>query len=294
MIKLNSWEVPFKTFPDGTLNLLKGGQGLPCSSDTGLAVQDTAIFEWDFESVAEQVVLYNLVKHARYRGVRKMYLILPYIPNARMDRVHDVVMEVHTLKYFAEFLNDLHFDGVFVLDPHSDVSCTLINNVSVMSRASVFQKAVKLSQPDIVFYPDKGAMSRYDKDAAGLPYMYGDKDRNWADGTINGVIVQNPLNIGGLEDKKVLISDDISSKGGTFFYAGKALKDMGVKSIDLFITHCELSIYEGKLFTTDSPIDHVYTTSSIFKVVEGYEDRVTVIDLEATKREIYTSLRNNF
>ncbi len=48
-----------------------------------------------------------------------------------MDRVKNSD-EVFTLKYFAEFINDLKFDTVEVGDPHSNVSTMLIDNISII------------------------------------------------------------------------------------------------------------------------------------------------------------------
>ena len=63
--------------------------------------------------------------------------------------------------------------------------------------------------------------------------------------------------------KDVLIIDDICSRGGTFFYAAKALKEAGAKNIYLYVTHCENTILEGELLTCGL-IEKVYTTNSIF------------------------------
>ena len=46
---------------------------------------------------------------------------MPYIPNARKDRAHRE-KDVFTLKYFANIINSLNFDNVYVLNPHSNVS----------------------------------------------------------------------------------------------------------------------------------------------------------------------------
>ncbi len=61
-----------------------------------------------------------LTKHLKNLGYN-VSLDMPYIPNARQDRVKGE-NDVFTLKYFAEFINSLDFDRVFVLDPRSNVS----------------------------------------------------------------------------------------------------------------------------------------------------------------------------
>lgn len=80
---------------------------------------------WNYESDAEMVVLYYITKHLKNAGFI-VSLYMPYIPNARMDRVKNND-EIFTLKYFAEFINSLEFEAVYVRDPHSNVSCALIN-----------------------------------------------------------------------------------------------------------------------------------------------------------------------
>ena len=87
--------------------------------------------EWHFENNEELVTLVFLTKHLRsYDNTRKINLSLPYIPNARQDRVK-TSEDVFTLKYFAGVINSLGFKTVTVLDPHSSVSEALIDNIII-------------------------------------------------------------------------------------------------------------------------------------------------------------------
>ena len=61
----------------------------------------------------------------------------------------------------------------------------------------------------------------------------------------------------------VIIIDDISSRGGTFYHSAKKLKELGANKIYLYITHCEKTILEGEIFSSGL-IEKVYTTNSIF------------------------------
>ena len=117
MIKLCGIKMEVSHFPDHTqciripLEILK---------------EEKYVVEWKYEDDAEMATLLYIVKHLG--NAKRKELILPYIPNARMDRVKNPD-EVFTLKYFCEFINDLKFDAVYVNDPHSDVSMALLNNV---------------------------------------------------------------------------------------------------------------------------------------------------------------------
>ena len=115
MIKLNGVEIKIDKYPDGTF-LFKN---IPSS----IGGWHSSIIEWFFDSMEEFAAVVYI---ARYCWDHKVmpYLYMPYVPDARMDRVKKE-NEIFTLKYFAQTINSLHFDKIEVLDPHSDVSVAL-------------------------------------------------------------------------------------------------------------------------------------------------------------------------
>lgn len=251
MIKLNGKIVNINHFPDGTL-LLK--------EESKWSGGGAHKIEWYFESNEELVTLMFLTKHLRsYDNTIKINLSLPYIPNARQDRVK-TSEDVFTLKYFADIINYLNFNQIQVLDPHSSVSEALINNVVPCAPKVYIEKAIRNCNPDILFFPDEGAMKRY-SNMATVEYAFGIKKRDWTTGQIQGLDVAGCIDK--IKDSKILIIDDICSRGGTFYHSAKKLKELGAKEIYLYITHCENTILEGELLISDL-IEKVYTTNSIF------------------------------
>lgn len=261
MIVLNNMIVKVTNFPDGT-SLIKG-----ISDEYGNFI------DWYYESPDELVTLIYLTKHIKTRE-NSVYLNMPYIPNARMDRVKSPD-EVFTLKYFADVINSLGFTEVSVLDPHSYVSEALIDNIEVNTARGYIQRAIENFNPDMLFYPDEGAMKRYSS-LVKMPYAFGIKQRDWSTGQIKGLSLHGDI------AENVLIVDDICSKGGTFYYAAKALREAGAKDIGLYITHCENSIFNGtfgeerKNLLECGLIDKVYTTNSIFT---KEHDKIEVFDI---------------
>lgn len=253
MIKFGNEIITPTNFPDGT-KLLKCN---PFGSGTYMAT-----FEWFYENDEEMFTLYCLVKHCQKHGYN-CKLFLPYIPNARMDRVKSEE-EVFTLKYFAEFINSLNFKSVMVVDPHSYVSVALIDRLCVIEPTDYINNAIELSNPEVIFFPDEGAAKRYGDliNPWFCGRAFGIKKRDWSTGEIKGLEIHGDLDM--IKDAKVLIVDDICSKGGTFYHSAKALKAAGAATIDLYITHCEHTIFEGELLKEDSLIDKIYTTNSIF------------------------------
>lgn len=133
MILVNDKQVEFTKFPDGTTSFRYNPFG-----------SMTRIFNitWKYDGDEECILLWYLVNHIRDhdRDVR-LRLLLPYIPNARMDRVKNAD-EVFTLKWFAKFINALDFDDVLVDDPHSNVSAALLDRVKVYDAQPHIQKAL--------------------------------------------------------------------------------------------------------------------------------------------------------
>lgn len=262
MIKLNDKQVDLNKFPDGTFLIKEEAPAEPVT------------ITWLFEKNEEMLALYFLTKHLQSKGVEKISLQMPYIPNARQDRVK-AQEDVFTLKYFAELINSLKFQKVLVLDPHSYVSEALFEHIEIQTPKKYVEKVLEKIQKDklMLFFPDEGAMKRYSNMFA-LPYAFGMKKRDWATGQIKGLDVTGQTEC--IPGSTVLIVDDICSKGGTFYYSAKALKELGAKEVYLYISHCENSIFEGDLLKTDL-VDKVFTTNSIFT---KEHEKVEVFDYE--------------
>ena len=270
MIKINGTIIiEPKQFPDGTL-LLKFDK-------EQFDPRSVISYEWNYESDAELFTLICLRKHlAKYPYHQ---LILPYIPNARQDRVKSNE-DVFTLKYFCEVINSLNFNDVVVLDAHSNVSLALLDNVYQKDVMSYIDDAIQdiyshnggaNASPLATFFPDEGAMKRY-ADMVGLPYAFGIKKRDWETGKIQGLDIQNKELI---EGKDVLIIDDICSYGGTFYHSAKALKEAGAANIYLYVSHLEESVFKGDLWKAineEGLISKIYTANPLFK----YEDPVSI------------------
>lgn len=266
MIKINGKPVDINKFPDGTL-LIKEKPS-----------DDKALVFWRFESNEELVALIYITHHIRAHGTKIIHLFMPYIPNARQDRVKKDE-DVFTLKYFAWIINSLHFDKVIVLDPHSSVSEALIDRIEVMSPAELIREVynrVRIRYGNgkemLMFYPDEGAMKRY-SGMISSPYAFGIKERVWSTGEIKGLSVFDSGQ--SIEGKNVLIVDDISSRGGTFYHSAKKLKELGAEKIFLYVTHCENTILEGEVLTSGL-IERVYTTDSLFTQTH---EKIEVIEL---------------
>lgn len=263
MIRINGKEIKAGYFPDGSM-LIK----------YLVEKNEKAVIEWQYENNEELMMLIFLTRHLQDKGIARIELWMPYVPNARQDRVKKSE-DVFTLKYFCEVINSLNFSRVHVLDPHSDVTTALLHRVEQMPVKDYIDEAVRQSgivaSRDIIFYPDSGSQKRY-SEVFQFPNAFGIKQRDWETGDIKGLDVSGYIP---KEPFNVLMIDDISSFGGTFFFSALKLRHLGAKQIYLYVTHCEDSILEGKLMEGDL-IHHIYTTSSL--LTKAHE-KITVLPL---------------
>ena len=254
MIIVNKTVIEQKYFPDGTFLLFD----MPYATEIPY-INPTRII-WRYEDIKEQILLHNIVKHIRdLRKDADIILNMPYIPNARMDRVYSK-HEVQTLKYFCEFINDLKFTNVIVNDAHSPVALALLNNVQEITSEYFINRVIKIVEPDYIFYPDCGAMSKYTK-FIKHPALYGYKDRCWETGKVLSLEIIGKRRVE--NNATVLFVDDIIAYGGTLLASARALIDIGFKKIYACVTHVENSILNGDVINSGL-IECIYTTESIF------------------------------
>ena len=161
MIKINGKLVNQEHFPDGSLRILDLQEYTPCSKEFQIT--------WNYENDSELFTLWSLVCHLRQNYGKNVSITLnmPFCPHSRMDRVKEK-QEVFTLKYFADFINLMNFDNVYVLDPHSNVTTALIDRIVEMDVSKYINAVLyKLDMRGFgnkniaIYFPDAGAMKRY-------------------------------------------------------------------------------------------------------------------------------------
>ena len=237
-MKLNGLEVEFGRYPNLELNL-------PLDK---LNVRPENSIRWAFKTNEDIVKLAILNSHLHaMNAVSELYIT--YLPYSRMDRPNGHYSV--SLNCMAELLNNMAFTGVTIREPHSDASLSLIKNSSpewwCLER---IDKVITICAADSLFYPDKGACDRY---PVGDKYKYatGKKRRDFESGNIE------ELKIKGTVGSRVLIIDDLCSRGGTFIKAAKLLKEKGAKNIYLLVAHCENNIFTGDIFSYIDMVQHL-------------------------------------
>lgn len=283
MIWLNGVQVEFKTYPNGETLVDKMPQ-------VNLTNHISFKYESDLDLVHLMFVRKHLDQYGSTVGIgrKNNQLQIQYMPYSRMDRTEGG--SVFTLKHVTDFINWLGFDQVTVWEPHSDVTMALLDNVSqydVTARLlhDVLTQ-VGFTERDYLFFPDAGAQKRYAKLAQGRQSAVGFKHRDFMTGELTGHmdVVGFPVEpwFEG-RDRKVVIVDDLCSKGGTFVMAANALRNLGADKVYLLVAHCESTMWQGDLINARK-IDGLFCTDSIL----SRDDVYSPIDGEPPNVHIYS------
>lgn len=263
MIYFNDEKLEIDKFPNGEVLI----------NSNNLRIKDINEIKINFESDEDITHLIFLKGHLDELKV-KCNLLIPYLPYSRMDRTEGI--RVFTLKYLCKLINSLDFESVTIYEPHSDVSTALLDRVKVVNMSKILTEELlkdKNNKENDVYlvYPDAGAAKRYGKEINYNKILTANKERDFNTGYIKKLEINGEI---AKKSFKAIIVDDLCSRGGTFELTASKLKEMGATEIYLVVTHCENTIFEGKLLNSDL-ITGIYTTNSILnrshKKIKMYE-----------------------
>lgn len=318
MISVNELEVKIEHYPDGTPRINLDVDDIPDFTD---GVTSYMHIRWKYENDAELMYLIMIKKHLDANLANTTYLLtLAFCPNSRMDRTHNDD-EVFTLKYFCDVINTLNFSRVFVLDAHSNVSVALLNNCINMNPQKYIQQAIDEiknengtmvevpvvaddteiaddneennvvvpSEPIkelvfdddrlVLYFPDYSASKRYASLFPQYKYCFGEKKRDWETGKILGIDIRT--NGVDLENKIVLVLDDLVSYGGSMHYGVQELMNYKPEKVYAYATHCEDSVLDEKKGTLikdleNNTVERLFTTDSLFT---GEHEKIKVMEV---------------
>lgn len=237
MIYLNGEELLFGTFPNGETNV--NGEQIHRLMEASKGAEVIFKFENDGDLI-RLLFLKDCLDEQR----KKANLLIAYMPYSRMDRKEGT--SVFTLKSVTKFINNMNFELVTVIEPHSDVTPALLDRCNVkFPTMAVMNKVIQMigfdQAKDCLFFPDAGAAKRYGKfeEVKGFKQLVGHKQRDFATGKLGNLQVMGTPDQPGF---KAVIIDDLSSYGGTFRSSAEELRKLGASEVYLIVTHAENAI----------------------------------------------------
>jgi len=195
----------------------------------------------------------------RRMQVKQISAFIPYFPAARQDRLM-VQGEPLSVKVNAQLINSLGLDQVYVFDPHSEVTPALLDKVEVIYNYEFIRQVVAMQSKEnlVLISPDGGALKKIYKlseQLGGIPVIECSKVRDVTTGKLKSFTVYAD----DLKGRNGLIVDDICDGGGTFIGLAQSLKEKGVESLSIAVSHGIfskgtdiLSPYFEKIYTTNS------------------------------------------
>ena len=218
-----------------------------------------------------------MIDAARRASARKVTAVIPYFGYARQDRKDQPRVAI-TAKLVANLLAEAGADRVITMDLHApQIQGFFDIPVDHLYSSAVYTTFfIKKKIPDLtVVSPDVGGikMARAFAKRLGADLILIDKRRPKP----NQAEVMNI--IGKVENRNILIVDDLIDTAGTFCNAVTALKNAGAKQIYGACTHPLLS---GKAVERikKSDVAKLYVTDTIpFDVKQGSAKKIEVLSV---------------
>lgn len=183
----------------------------------------------------------------------KVNITIKYLPYSRMDKEEE---SPFILKYICEYINELKFNKVIVVEPHSNVPMGLLDNAeSYLVNETLIEDVMKKVNfninDDYLMFPNIDAQKRYN-------------DFKYNNILGNNVKTSDEVELIGnmVYGCKVIIVDDLVSYGNDIVKYAKLLKESGASEVYFLVAHSDNDVYNGDLLKIRE-LDKVFTTNTI-------------------------------
>lgn len=276
--------------PLGTCNVtvFSDGEFQP-SFEENLRGRDVFLIQSTFPPTENLMELLMMVDAAKRASARRIIAVIPYFGFARQDRKDRPRISI-AAKLVANLLQVAGVTRVITMDIHADQIQGFFDiPVDNLYASKIFVPYIQsLNLKDaIMASPDAGGTRRASSYAKmlGTVFCICHKQRSKPNE------IEKMLLIGDVQDRDVILIDDIIDTAGTISRAGQLLKDNGARSVRAFATHAifsgsameriDNSVFDEVVVTDTIPLKnpskkiHVLSTAELFaeviKKVENYE-----------------------
>ncbi len=261
MISLNGTPIPKGCF--------SSGEWMGFIPDNINQEKNVVIYQWKHQSELEKVsYIKSCIDYCAPNSNNT--LVLWYIENGRLDK--DYYEDFHDGKPFlplnmltGSMVNKMKFDKVVGVEPHSNEFLKVYNNsvaeYPTMDALVEVRRRMGLKGEVQIVFPDHGSYMRYKNVIDKRPdlgnYVIVGKERR------NGEVKNVHLEGGELSDaNKILIVDDICSKGSTAVETARLLQQMRSRKdgIYLLVAYLEETAFDNPngILGKDTPLEKTF------------------------------------
>ncbi len=276
--------------PLGTCNVtvFSDGEFQP-SFEENLRGRDVFLIQSTFPPTENLMELLMMVDAAKRASARRIIAVIPYFGFARQDRKDRPRISI-AAKLVANLLQVAGVTRVITMDIHADQIQGFfdipVDNLYASKIFIPYINSLNLKDP-IMASPDAGGTRRASSYAKMLDTVFCicHKQRSKPNE------IEKMILIGDVQDRDVILIDDIIDTAGTITRAGQLLKDNGAHSVRAFATHAifsgsameriDNSVFDEVVVTDTIPLKnpskkiHVISTAEllaeVIKKVENYE-----------------------
>tara|TARA_Y100001970_G_scaffold286756_1_gene409709 strand:+ start:677 stop:1654 length:978 start_codon:yes stop_codon:yes gene_type:complete len=211
------------------------------------------------KTIMEQLVLVDALKRA---SAKRITAVLPFYPYSRQDK-KALPREPITARLIGDMFVAAGVDRLVSIDLHTQQIQGFVDEpFDHLTALPLFVDYVKenFDGPISIISPDAGGVGRATNFAKHLEAYVGFVHKK-RDPNIHNEVKSFTV-IGEVENRHVIILDDIIDTGGTIAAASRIIKDKGVKSVNVAATHGIFS--DGSVeILKDAPIDNIIVTDTL-------------------------------
>jgi ribose-phosphate pyrophosphokinase len=249
--------------PLGNMNVTRFADGeFAVSYEESIRGKDVFLVQSTFPGTDNLMELLLMIDAASRASARNVIAVIPYYGWARQDR-KDKPRVCIASKLIADMITVAGADRVITMDLHADQIQGFFNiPVDHLYASNVFAPYIQNLDIDmdniVIATPDVGGSKRAATYAKwfNAPLVLCNKTRVCAN------VVESIQIIGEVEDKDVMLLDDIVDTAGTITAAANEMKKAGARSVRAFASHCVMSDPATKRIN-ESLLEEIVFTNSI-------------------------------
>lgn len=240
------------------------------------------------ENLMELLIIIDALKRA---SAGRITAVIPYYGYARQDRKHEGRVPI-TAKLVADLLTTAGVNRVVAMDLHASQIQGFFDIPldHIPAEAILLERLVRLGlERPVVMSPDPGSIKLANSMARNLRASLALIDKR----RVSDTEVEHHYIVGEMEDRDVVVIDDMIATGGSMAQAIKAARESKARSVHVAVTH---AVFAGPVHERlrDAAPDEVIVTDTVPVNMDQMRDvNLTVLTVSPLLGEVIKRIHYN-